>query len=68
MRQKKRKTTENETRHQRHQDSLHCLRVKCNFDRKTLIKPNKFQTGLFYLSKVSLLKFFRFEIVKYETL
>ena len=54
MRQKKRKTTEQETRHRRHHDSLHCSRVKCNFDRKTLVKPNKLQTGLFHPSKVSL--------------
>ena len=55
MRQKKRKTTEKETRHRRHHDSaLHCSRVKCNFDRKTLVKPNKLQTSLFHPSKVSL--------------
>ena len=54
MRQKKRKTTEKETWHRRHHDSLYCSRVKCNFDRKTLVKPNKLQTGLFYPSKVSL--------------
>ena len=34
MRQKKRKTMEKETRHQRRHDSL--PRVKCNLDRKTL--------------------------------
>ena len=54
MRQKKRKTMEKETRYQRHQDLLHCSRVKCNFDRKTLVKPNKLQTGLFHPSKVNL--------------
>ena len=53
MRQKKRKTMEKETQHRRHDDSLHCSRVKCNFDRKTL-KPNKLQTGLFHPPKVSL--------------
>ena len=33
-----------------------CPRVKCNtdFDRKTLVKPNKWQTGLFQPSKVNL--------------
>ena len=36
MTQKKRKTMEKETRPQRRHDSLHCPRVKCNFDRKTL--------------------------------
>ena len=55
MRQKKRKTTEKETRHRRHHDSLHCSRVKCNFDRKSV---SSFKGKL---------KFFRFEIVKYET-
>ena len=45
---------EKETRHQRRHDWLHCTRVKCNFDRKTLVKPNKLQTGLFHPFKVSL--------------
>ena len=56
MRQKKRKTTEKETRHQRRHDSLHyCPRVKCNkfCQKDTLVKPNKWQTGLFQPSKVS---------------
>ena len=47
MRQKKRKTTEKETRHQRSHDSLHC-------PKDTLVKPNKLQTGLFQPLKVSL--------------
>ena len=47
MRQKKRKTTEKETRHQRSDDSLHC-------PKDTLVKPNKLQTGLFQPLKVSL--------------
>ena len=69
MRQKKRKTMEKETRHQRRQDSLHCPRVKCNFDRKTLVRPNKLQTGDHWsVSSFKVkLKFFRFKIVKYET-
>ena len=59
MRQKERKTTEKETRHQSRHDSLHCPSVKCNkFDRKTLVKSNKRQTGL---------KVFRFEIVKFKS-
>ena len=45
---------EKETWHQRCHDSLHCPRVKCNFDRKTLVKSNKLQTGLFHPLKVSL--------------
>ena len=44
MRQKKRKTTEKETRHRRHHDSLHCSSEV----------TNKSQTGLFHPSKVSL--------------
>ena len=60
MRQKKRKTMEKETRHHRRHDSLHCPRVKCNFDRKTLVKPNKLQTGLFHPLKVGL----RFSVLK----
>ena len=47
MRQKKSKTTEKETRHRRHHDSLHC-------SKDTLVKPNKSQAGLFHPSKVSL--------------
>ena len=47
MRQKKRKTTEKETRHQRSHDSLHC-------PKDTQVKPNKLQTGLFQPLKVSL--------------
>ena len=47
MRQKKRKTTEKETRHQRRNDSLHC-------PKDTLVKPNILQTGLFQPLKVSL--------------
>ena len=46
MRQKKRKTTEKETRHQRRHDSFHC-------PKDTLVKPNKLQTGLFQPLKVS---------------
>ena len=57
---------EKETRHQRRHDSLHCPRVNAIFDRKTL-KPNKLQTGLFHPLINGKLKFFRFEIVKYET-
>ena len=47
MRQKKRKITEKETRHQSRQDSLHC-------PKDTLVKPNKLQTGLCQPLKVSL--------------
>ena len=39
MRQKKRKTTEKETRHRRRHDSLRC-------PKDTLVKLNKLQTGL----------------------
>ena len=46
MREKKRKTTEKETRYQHRHDSLHC-------PKDTLVKPNKLQTGLFQ-PKVSL--------------
>ena len=45
---------EKETRHQHRHDSLHCPRVKCNFDKDTLVKPNKLPTGLFHPLKVSL--------------
>ena len=70
MRQKKRKTMEKEIRHQRRHDSLHCPRVKMQFWQKdTLVKPNKLQTGMFHPSKVtlsfSLLKLLN--IAKYET-
>ena len=60
---KKRKTTEKETRHQRRHDSLHCSRVKCNtfWQKDTLVKPNKWQTGLFQPSKVSL----NFSVLKF---
>ena len=38
MRQKKIKTTEKETRHQRRHDSLHCPRVKCvGFDAPAIV-------------------------------
>ena len=47
MRQKKRKTTEKETKHQRRHDSLH-------WQKGTLVKPNKLQTGLFQPLKASL--------------
>ena len=47
MRQKKGKTTEKETKHQRRHDSLH-------WQKDTLVKPNKLQTGLFQPLKVSL--------------
>ena len=47
MRQKKRKTTEKATRHQRRHDSLH--RPK-----DTLVKLNKLQTGVLQPLKVSL--------------
>ena len=52
---KERKTTEKETRHQSRHDSLHCQRVKCNkfWQKDTLVKPNKRQTGLFQPLKVS---------------
>ena len=55
------------TRHQRRHDSLHCARVKCDkfWQIDTLVKPNKWQTGLFNLQ--SRLKFFRFKIVKTRT-
>ena len=65
MRQKKRKTMEKETRHQHRHDSLHCPRVKCNFDR--LSGKTKQVTNLSVSSFKGKLKFFRFEIVKYET-
>ena len=53
---KRDKTTEKETRHQCRLPSLHCLRVKCNkfWQKDTLVKPNKWQTGLFQPLKVSL--------------
>ena len=47
-----RKITEKETRHQRRHDS--CPRVKCNkfWQKDTLVKPNKWQTGLFQPLKI----------------
>ena len=56
---KERKTTEKEIRHQSRHDSLHCPRVKsvkCNkfWQKDTLVKPSKWQTGLFQPSKLSL--------------
>ena len=50
------KNNRKETRHQRCHDSLHCPRVNCNkfWQKDTLVKPNKWQTGLFQPSKVSL--------------
>ena len=53
MRQKREKQRE---RHQSCQNSLHCPRVKCNkfWKKDTLVKLNKWQTGLFQPSKVSL--------------
>ena len=56
MRQKKRKTTEKETRHQRSHDSLHC-------PKDTPVKPNKLQTVSTSKGK---LKFYRYKIVKYK--
>ena len=64
MRQKKRKTMEKETRHQRRHDSLHCPRVKCNFDR--LSGKTKQITNWSVSSFKGKLKFSRFKIVKYE--
>ena len=58
MRQKKRKTTEKETKHQRRHDSLH-------WQKDTLVKPNKLQTGLFQPLKGKL-KFYRYKIVEYK--
>ena len=58
MRQKKRKTMEKETRHQRRHDSLHCPRVKCNCRQVTNWSVSSLKGKL---------KFFRFKIVKYET-
>ena len=56
---KERKTTEKGSRHQSRHDSLHCPRVKsvkCNkfWQKDTLVKPSKWQTGLFQPSKLSL--------------
>ena len=52
----KEKNNEKETRHQHRQDSRHCPRVKFNkfWQKDTLVKPNKWQTGPFQPSKVSL--------------
>ena len=47
MRQKKRKTTKQETKYQRRHDSLHC-------PKDTLVKLNKLQTGLLQPLKVCL--------------
>ena len=58
MRQKKRKTTEKETRHQRSHDSLHC-------PKDTLVKAIKLQTGLSQHLKVSL-SFTVIKFVKYK--
>ena len=55
MRQKKRKTTERETRYKHRHDSLDC-------PKDTLVKPNKLQTGLSQPLKVSL----SYKIVKYK--
>ena len=70
MRQKKRKTMEKETRHQRRHDSLlknHCPRVNAILTERYSVKPNKLQTGLFHPLKVSPLNIFPFKIVEYET-
>ena len=55
-----------ETWHQCRHDSLHCLRVKCSFDRDTLEKTKQV-TNWSVSSFKGKLKFFRCEIVKYET-
>ena len=59
--EKRRKTTEKGTRHQRRHDSLHCPRVKCNkFCQKQM-------TNWSVSTFKGKLKFFRFKIGKYET-
>ena len=67
MRQKKRKTTEKETRHQRRHDSLHCPRVKCNKFSKRHSGKTKQITNWSVSTFKGKLKFFRFKIVNYET-
>ena len=69
MRQKKRKTTEKETRHQRHHDSLHCPRVKCNkfWQKDTACGKTKQMTNWFVSILKGKLKFFSFKIVTYKT-
>ena len=62
MRQKNRKTTEQETRHRRHHDSLHNAILTERHSDKT-----KQVTNWSVSSFKGKLKFFRFEIVKYET-
>ena len=54
--EKEKKTTEKETRHKRSHDSLRCPGMKCNkfWQKDTLVKLNKWKTGLFQPSKVSL--------------
>ena len=60
MRQKKRKTIEKETRHQRSHDSLHCPRVKCNFAERHSSKTKQI-TNWSVSSFKGKLKFFRFK-------
>ena len=65
MRMKKRKTTEKETRHRRHHDSLHRSRVKCNkFWQKD--SKSKQMTNWSVSTFKGKLKSFRFKIVKYK--
>ena len=68
MRQKKRRTAENVTRHQRRHDSLHCPGVKC---KKILTERHSGKTKQMTSWSVSTftgkLESFRFKIVKYKT-
>ena len=66
MRQKK--TTEKETRHRRHHDSLHCSRG-CNaiLTERHSVKTKQATNWSVSSFKGKLIKFFRFKIVKYET-
>ena len=65
MRQKKRKTTEQETWHRRRHDSLHCSWNAILTERHS--GKTKQVTNWSVSSFKGKLKFFRFEIVKYET-
>ena len=66
MRQKKRKTTEKETRHQRHHDSLRVWNAT-NFDRRTDSSKTKQMTNWSVSTFKGKLKFFRFKTAKYKT-
>ena len=67
MRQKKRKTMEKETRHQRRHDSLHCPRMNAILTERHSGKTKQITNWSVSSFKGKPLKFFRFKIVKYET-